>query len=356
MLTLKMKVVDNTLRAIMHSCFHPERLQYIYDGKLTEDDIIIQVLVECCKYAHDTVSEKQSLRAQMDSHAEDMDVQRMQTQRSNEKILQYRKAQYEHLKSDGMVYDELLPPDMNTAAQKLEGYQYNQFQFWEIKNVHSMKLVRHIVNRSIIGKNFSSYRIEDDAKQYLEIILELEKQETLLFSSMALFTLEWKYSFEFMYTIVSRMEETGRAKILDLRRKVALLCGTITTSTELPLDDGAAWYVPTFESRMLIQRRKLIDDFLTEPSIDEPNGQLHRFREGLIVMALLVSKSTYEGIPLREWFVKNTDEDDWTSVFDEYNVFQVVNKGKTWTRNRVRYLKSLYAESTIKYHFPQKRS
>ena len=102
MLTSKMEDIDKTLRAIMHMHFHPARLKYIFDGRLTEDDIIIQVLVECCKHAHDMASEKRSLRAQMDSDTtdsdtEDPDKKRMRIQRSNERILQYRQAQYELL-------------------------------------------------------------------------------------------------------------------------------------------------------------------------------------------------------------------------------------------------------------------
>lgn len=352
-----MEEIDKTLRGIMHEHFHPARLRYVFNGRLTEDDIIIQALVECCKYAHDMVSEKKSLRAHMDSDMEDSDSEdpdskRMKIQRSNDRILPYRQAQYELLKSSGWTYDELLPPDMSSIEKKLGGYQYNRFQYWEIKNVRSMDLVWHIVNRSITRKNFTSYRIEEDAKQYLNLIQELKQKETPLFGALALFVLEWKYSFEFMYAVAARMEEMKLTSIPDIKRKAPLFCGIVTTSTDLPFNDAAAGYHLTFESRMVVQRRKLIDDFLTETSIAEEGGQLHRFLEGLIVTTALVLNSTYDGIPLREWFVKNSNEEDWSSVFAEYDVYQVLAEEKEWTKNRVRYIKNIYSESTIEYHFP----
>ena len=52
----------------------------------------------------------------------------------------YRKKEYLMQKElSGIELDGLLPTKMEDIQEKIEGYQFNEFQYWEIKNVHDMR-------------------------------------------------------------------------------------------------------------------------------------------------------------------------------------------------------------------------
>ena len=53
-----------------------------------------------------------------------------------------------------MLFRSLLDKNMCGIDEKIAGYEYNDFQFWEIQNVHDMKLGDVIINGQISKKNF----------------------------------------------------------------------------------------------------------------------------------------------------------------------------------------------------------
>ena len=355
MLTAKMQEIDLFLRQVIHTVFPSEYIRYIFDGIICEDDVVIQVLLECCKCAYDKTAEKKSIRAHLAEDSDEDDI-RMQVQRSNEKINKYRRAEYEYHKQSGLEIDGLLAPDMKSIDTRLDGYKYNDFQFWEIQNVKDMKLVWHIVNKSITRKNFTSYDIENDSEQYDDIIKELRETRDEIFYSLAFFTLEWKYHFEFFYALATEMSMKQMKSIPDLQRKISLLCGRPHITSILSIIAPKLGSSVITDSRMLVQRFKMIHEVVSNAAADVPQSNLHRYQEAIVLSTLVRTQTIYRDIPLMDWFCENTSKDDWKSVFQKYNAFQIYNPNKLWTGSIVRNLKYLYQESSIKLDFPEKRS
>ena len=81
----------------------------------------------------------------------ELDDERMRYQRTVQKINDYRKKEYLMQKElSGIELDGLLPTKMEDIQEKIEGYQFNEFQYWEIKNVHDMRLVSLIADNRIL--------------------------------------------------------------------------------------------------------------------------------------------------------------------------------------------------------------
>ena len=50
-------------------------MYFLFEDKINIDDLAMQILFECCKYAYDSTSKKSSLRSYMDSP--ELDDERM---------------------------------------------------------------------------------------------------------------------------------------------------------------------------------------------------------------------------------------------------------------------------------------
>lgn len=83
--------------------------------------------------------------------------------------------------------------------EKIAGYEYNDFQFWEIQNVHDMKLGDAIINGQISKKNFKNEMFRSCADEYDKTVNSFLSQTGRgdcfdVFALLALFTLVWKYA------------------------------------------------------------------------------------------------------------------------------------------------------------------
>lgn len=83
MLNEKMKTVGNSIAAVITHSFPYEYLQFVFGGRITLDDIVNQVLFECCKFAYDQTADKHSLSyyIQREQLVGDIDAERMLNQR-----------------------------------------------------------------------------------------------------------------------------------------------------------------------------------------------------------------------------------------------------------------------------------
>ncbi|MEY8282783.1 hypothetical protein AALA13_02970 [Lachnospiraceae bacterium 50-23] len=105
----------------------------------------------------------------------------------------------------------LLDKNMCGIDEKIAGYEYNDFQFWEIQNVHDMKLGDAIINGQISKKNFKNEMFRSCADEYDKTVNSFLSQTGRgdcfdVFALLALFTLVWKYAFDFYYEIAAEME------------------------------------------------------------------------------------------------------------------------------------------------------
>ncbi len=172
-LSEKMVRVKNTVIQVMHAALPANYLDYVFAGKLSEEDIVNHIMVECCKKAYDDISERHPRKYydELDGNADDNG--RKITEGSHKKINSYREMQYDRLKSQGIIIEGLIPPKMGDARAKMGGYSLTPFQYWEIKNVHDLPLVWHIVDRSITKPNFSTEKIIEDDALYCQMLDEM---------------------------------------------------------------------------------------------------------------------------------------------------------------------------------------
>lgn len=353
MLNNKMQEVFKAIKQVITNVFPDEYIFFLLEDKIDLDDLVMQILFECCKFAYDSTAKKSSLRAHMTSPGRD--DERMLYQRTVKKINDYRMQEYLTRKEQiGIELDGLLPPKMKDIKEKIEGYQFNDFQYWEINNVHDMRLVSAIADNKILSKNFSKQLFITYANEYDDIICTMKEKseegpEGMVFGSLALFTLAWKYAFDFYYNVAVEMDRIGQKHIEDVKRKCSLFCGPVGLISELP-PQYTGGIIHT-DSRMILIREKFVSSFLDLSETDEV-----RYREALVTVSSMLMRMTYQGTNIRKWFVENTTVEDWASVMEEYDVFQIFVSNKNWTNKRIRYVKEIYKKLRQTHKNPDFRS
>lgn len=361
----KMSAVATAIEEVIINTFPVGYQMFVFEGKLTLEDIVSQVMVECCKYAYDNTTEKHSLKHYLDQENSDVnteDSERMTKKRSLDYIQERRTIEFDYLASNGIVLDGLKAPNMKAIENRLEGYRLNALQFWEIKNVHDMRLVKGIVERRILAKNFTKSDFIEYSKQYDSVCNQFRNEycdisEDMVFSFLVLFTLAWKYSFDFLYEIAEEMENSKVSEIPDMKRRLVAFCGTPQIDSLLvQISPNLVNERISIDSRMLIQRRKYINDIVTEPKGDIFEAEMRRFAEGLVIVDKMLTNMTYRKMPIREWFIQNTIMEDWATVFLGYNVFQVFISEKKWTNKKIRFVRNMYEKISFDYKNPDFRS
>ena len=334
-----MQKVFKTIKQVITSTLPDQYIYFLLEDRIDLDDLVMQILFECCKFAYDSTAKKSSLRAHMASP--ELDDERMLHQRTVKKINAYRMQEYLTRKEQiGIELDGLLPPNMKDIKEKIEGYQFNDFQYWEINNVHDMRLVSAIADNRILSKNFTKQIFIEYANEYDDVIRTMKEKseegpEGMVFGSLALFTLAWKYAFDFYYNVAVEMDRTGQKHIEDVERTCSLFCGPVGLVSVLPPQyTGGTIHT---DSRMILIREKFASSFLNLSETDED-----RYREALVTVSLMLMRMIYRGTNIRKWFVENTTVEDWALVMEEYNVFQIFVSNKNWTNKRIRYVKEIY--------------
>ena len=341
MLSSKMESLRIAIEQILES-FTREYCETVFDDRIIKDELILQIMMECCKYAYDCTAEKHSLRyycRNIEDNNED--YFRMTLQRIAKKIYNYRESEYKYRKEQtGVELQGLLSPSMHDINEKRVGYEFTEFQYWELKDVHDNQLMDDIVSGRILNKKNDLFRKE--AKEYDDTIIKkiscCNSIKERFFAAMASFTLEWKYSLNFMYEIVTEMEKYGISKIDDLIRKYNLFCGSVALSNVDIQHIGGSVYT---DSRMLNIRRKFICDFvhMNEREFKECE---HQFEAALYMRTIIYIK-------LRDWVKKNTVLEDWLSVAETYNINAYFIENKDWTNKKIRYIKEIWRDVNYKY-------
>ena len=363
MLNENMYAVAVELGEVIVKNFPIEYQIYVFDEKLTLHDIIGQILVECCKYAYDNTAEKHSLNYHMKSTdlLLDKDSERMILQRTMSYIQERRMIQHDMLLNRGISVEGLIAPDMENIKDRLAGYQLNDFQYWEINNVHNMRLVKAIVERRLPKKNFNTDLFKEYAEEYDCVFQQYAEDwkngDNVIFDFLALFTLEWKYSFDFYYELATEMLKSNVSEIPDMKRRLVAFSGTpsiysLLLQFEPRFIEGTLYT----DSRMLVSRRKYIHEIVTL-SADAFEEELTRFNESIVLVSAMLLHMTYKKIPIRDWFIKNSSPEDWLSVFRNYDVFQTFNSEKDWSnKKKIRYVKEIYNAMSYDYKNPEYRS
>lgn len=367
MLNENMHRVAKTIEEVITQIFPADYLTVVFDNnRIRIEDIIGQILVECCKYAYDSTEETHSLlfflKQQYDLQKTSEDSIRMTHKRTVDYIQKKRSILYEEMSNKGIIIDGLLQPDMDNISSRLKGYKFNSFQFWEIGNVHDMRLVKAIVDRRISKKNFNGNMLKEYVAEYDNFVMKLledwdKSDEKGLFSFLVMFTLEWKYSINFYYELATEMINSNVSEMPDAERRIGVFSGSLSVNSLFkklnPIVLGETFLT---ESRMINLRRKYIHDIVNAPEADFELDML-RFNEGLYIVAVILTRMTYQSSPIREWFVLNSGTEDWISVFRDYDVFQAFVPNKEWEDlKKIRHVKNIYNKISYDYKNPENRS
>lgn len=316
------------------------------------DDMILQVLFECSKYAYDATAPRSSLRQWMnkiDNIRDTDEEKRKRIERTFDKIKKYRKGQYDLYKQRFSIdISGLLVPDLLSMDQKKHGYELTELQYWEVKNVHDMELVTAIVDRRFSHKNLTVDKFIEYADQYDSTCRDILHEPLL--GELVFFTLAGKYYFDFIYELALEMEKHGLKELDRIQKHVVhLLIGTFQIDSDLYLFWGNRLPQSILvESRLIHYRKKLIPYIVTmEDQALEDLGEY--INEILMLISITrIRRKTDENQAFQDWFTKNTNEEDWASVFNEYNPFKAFVDNKEWSLSRVRLVRGLYNSLTIK--------
>lgn len=266
------------------------------------------------------------------------DSERMLQSRIVKWVMKYKKKELER--------DLNLPPnhkfaniDMDTIEQKLKGYRFTEMNYFEHQNIHDLEVIKAIVEKRIgSAKKVSNPRFEDMFEQYDNMVEELisrsnNSDHDMVFASLALFTIEWNFAIETLFHIACIMEENGLKEVNQ--HVLGLLIGEVWIESQF----GGS--VMT-ESRMVKERRYVLDYIFNEEIDPYSKKAMMDLIKEILVIGVHYKEfyQTNEGEPYKEWFRKESTEEDWASFFRYYNLFDIWQK-KEWTRKRIQNMRLL---------------
>jgi len=133
----------------------------------------------------------------------------------------------------------------------------------------------------------------------------------------------------------------GVKEIPDEKRRLGVLCADVSSLSLMG-------YSFSIHSRLATARKKFIDLIIDEPIGSEKYAiEEQRLLEILGLISNTCENMTIGGILIKDWFVKNTDMEDWAAICMEYDYFSYVNGfDKDWDRNRnkkIRYMREAFS-------------
>ena len=331
----KIMQIGSAITEYVLTSFEPEYLHSVFGGVIDIDDLVDQVILECIKKAFDATEEKHSLRYYFKINGdESKDDVRMRFSRLMAIVNDAKKTELEYLKSFGVDIDtEEILKSMDSISDKLDGYELTEMNFFEINNVGDLDLIKAIINHRMSDVDkITNTRFKEIATQYDKRILswkELSKDDdrSMVFYSLAYYTIEWKYAFNFLFECALVMEKYPDFAPEAVLSHVNMLFGYKDFLTE----QGHF----TTDSRMIGYREKLVSEFFTYQELR------YQYTELLGLVTILKEGMFIEGVPVEQWFIENTNMNDWASFFRDYDVFKHVSFEKDWPNKRIRAVRSL---------------
>jgi len=335
-------------------------LENLFTGGLVIEDVIFQILIECSRYAYLVNSEKHPWAYYIEQDRLELELARKNLKR----VLEYSEEKHEleqKAVKAGTGY-EIRKPEHNLSLKKgrFPSYEISRFQYWELNNIHDMKLVKSIVERRIVSsKKISNSEFRSNAEQYDKIVRQFideanNSDENMVFSSLALFTLQTKYSFDYFYKLACEMEIYRASSIPDVHDRL-----TATSSCYCGKESALSKYCPTlFDDKclridypLIIQRERMISSIVRLPKNYIMDAALGQFQE-VSFLSNAVQRHICFGekkLDIRTWFAENTNIEDWASVFEVYNVFRTFAPNKEWSDNKIKVVRSFYDTVSIDY-------
>lgn len=367
MLTEKMQGMKAAIDLLITEFFPSDFLDSIFTDETTREDIILQIMVECCKYAYDNTSEKHPVDfyIKRDLESQDLtvnfeyerDALRMEISRALDYVNKKKKIWYKLDNSSKEELEQYLIKDMSDPKDKYKGHAFTYFQYWELLNVNRMSIVKDFINKSLSKKNYDTDKFKTRLKEYDSLIAESCKHissddiDEALLSFMKVFTLEWKYSINYYYRFVSEIENQHINVTDETIKRTTLF------TANLILFPDICWLRPDiFGNSMYAQNRSIIiRNCFIRNSIKSEKQELHSIKNHYMNITSIIAFLTQRP-NLLEYFNKKTTKEDWISVFREYNIESAIVKDKIWTTKRIRYMKEINRLCCFDYKNPENRS
>ena len=353
----KMTSVANEIGRSICKYYEEDYLDLLFSGNIVIEDVIFQVIVECCRYAYLKNAEKHSLKYYIDRDGMELELARKNLKR----IIDYVN---DHFELEGKGLEEsiglVIPkPDVRPVkpANRFPNYELSDFQYWELCNIYDMDLVKAVIEKRIgSSKKISVGRFISMAEQFDSVIREQEKKfgadpESTVFSSLVLFTLETKYSFNFFYELAEEMEKAAASEIPDMYNRIMTMAGSYKCTSPLP--DICPEYAHDndryVEYPMILQRRRFLRHLIQLPEGGIGEIVFAKIMEANVLANAVQSHIYLNGKPMRLWFAEDTNLDDWASVFETYNVFRTFVRDKEWSPFKIRVIRKMYEAVSLDY-------
>lgn len=291
------------------------------------------------KNAYNETESKASLRAHRGTDSDDV---RMQDSRNMAYVQHYRNLQYQDMiERIGYGEHELLPDDVDSMEGKLTGHQKTAMQYFEMETIARYPLLKAITSRRICDvKKISNKTFMEYMAEYDELISSLIEgldgdDEEVIFSAIALFTLEWKYQIELFYNCAVNAEQTNTTDIPHT--KIAELC----VDCEMPIYTDYPVVRNLFiQSRFVLHRMKLVPLIYDGSAWDEIEEKIYHY----LVMNYEFDKTLVHHDYLYEYYARISTRAQWADfIRNNYNIREIF-KPKEWNNKRIRYVRNLYNE------------
>ena len=354
-----MHIIADYIGEAIIKVFNKDYLDNLFSFGITIEDIILQVLFLCCRYAYLKNLETHPLLFYIELDGLEAEPAR----KESERILKYAKEKFdlanEYLSDDyGAAFRG---PDLSLTkkANRFPEYNISKFHYWEIRNIHDMELVKSILEKRITSsKKVSNDQFVSIANEYdnqIEVMkTRLDKDpESAVFSSIQFFTLETKYYFNYLYELSARMEALGQNDFPDMKNRLNITAGCGFFQSLLPVQYPKAVSKGDciINYPLILQRRRIVNIIPTNEAIGKEalDLVLTTFIDAKVLVNALSSHYFIEKMPLRLYFEKKTELEDWYSVINTYNVFSAYIPNKEWTSHRIKAVRKMYDTVSIDY-------
>lgn len=335
-----MERIRSEIASTIHFYFDKDFLDNAFSGEIKIDEFVDEVLVEFIKYEFDNSQEEHSLRYYL-NYSEDSNAdERMRYSRVIDYSQKYRNREYEYYKNFGIEIEGLKAKPMLTMREKLDGHDLTPMHFLELTTLLDIAVFKSYTEKRLMNiKKVSNLLFEEMMVEYDQNVKMWSEARdksdyNMVFYSLAFFTVEWCYGFEFAYLMAKKMEQL---KIKEIDKNIFLIL-----SSKVILF-FSSWHLVDVESRMVKLRQRMIDVLIPSDLkwTDKTEWETLHYKDLLIIMKQLKDGGKFK--LLREKFVKETTIEDWASFFKDYDIFGVWNK-KEFSSTRIRNMRKVLSQ------------
>lgn len=301
------------------------------------EDLRDCILMQIIKDAYYESEVKKSLRANRGNDDDDL---RMRDSRSMKYAQHYRNIQHDHIMDiTDISVSDLLPDDVLSMDGKLEGHKITEMQYFELNTMADLPLLKAIVNKRICNvKSISNDTFLEYMKEYDELVNNLIRRldgddEDVIFATIALFTLEWKYQIELFYNCAVEAEKLNVKEVP--KDRITVLCAELS----MPIPPDFTQFVHT-ESRFVLHRLELVRNIYedTDELWEEIKDKLWHY----FIAKYYIEREIIHKWSMPEYFVTHISRDKWANFFREHYDLRKIYKPKEWNNKRIRYVRKLY--------------